>query len=462
MIISLSVIAFVFLFYCALAASHPLSYTNPIHVPLRRSNVSDRVANLPKVVNAIKHKYGVATTRTKRSGGTNSSYIPLSDQVCHVRFPAPRRYPHYNLQQSDVSYSGVVSIGTPAQDFNVILDTGSSDLWVATTGCTTCTSGVPLFNPSKSSTYKNITSPLSIEYGSGVVKGYISEDTVTFGGFTLQNQRFRAHISDILMISLHYYLQFPSTAAATSGDVLKDGLSGIMGLGFPLISASQTPSFWQALYDQNSLSQPMFGFYLERHVNQVDKANTAPGGTLTLGGTNASLYTGNIEFIDMPNGITPSYWLQQVKTLTVQGTSISIPSNNGLAAIDTGTSLIAAPSSIAKEIWNKVPGSLPLTGQFQGMYAFPCTTDVNISISFGGTTWTINAADMNFGTIDLQSGQMCIGGIFDMPEADLSGSSLPSWVIGDVFLKNVYSVFRAEPPAVGFAQLASGLENPGG
>lgn len=58
----------------------------------------------------------------------------------------------------------------------------------------------------------------------------------------------------------------------------------------------------------------MFGFYLERYINQVDKVDTAPGGTLTLGGTNASLYTGNIEFIDMPNGITPSYWLQQVQS----------------------------------------------------------------------------------------------------------------------------------------------------
>lgn len=67
---------------------------------------------------------------------------------------------------------------------------------------------------------------------------------------------------------------------------------------------------------------------------------------------------------------------------------------------------------------------------------------------------------MNFGTIDTQSGQMCIGGIFDMPA--LGGPSLPTWVIGDAFLKNVYSVFQADPPAVGFAQLASGLQNPGG
>lgn len=88
--ISLSVIAFSFLL-CALAASHPLSHTDPIHVPvLRRSNVSDRVANLPEALNAIKHKYGAATANVKRSGGANPSYIPLSDHVCHFRSPALR------------------------------------------------------------------------------------------------------------------------------------------------------------------------------------------------------------------------------------------------------------------------------------------------------------------------------------------------------------------------------------
>lgn len=90
-----------------------------------------------------------------------------------------------------------------------------------------------------------------------------------------------------------------------------------------------------------------------------------------------------------------------------------------------------------------------------------CSTNVNISISFGGTSWAINPVDMNVGTIELQSGsdQMCVGSLYGMASA--GSDSMPSWVIGDVFLKNVYSVFQADPPAVGFAQLASGLQNSG-
>jgi hypothetical protein len=38
---------------------------------------------------------------------------------------------------------------------------------------------------------------------------------------------------------------------------------------------------------------------------------------------------------------------------------------------------------------------------------------------------------------------------------DLGTQGGPDWVIGDAFLKNVYSVFRFSPgPSVGFAQLA--------
>lgn len=56
--------------------------------------------------------------------------------------------------------------------------------------------------------------------------------------------------------------------------------------------------------------------------------------------------------------------------MTVQGKSISISSSEGLAAIDTGTTLIGAPSDITKEFWSNVPGSVALTGQYVGMYSF--------------------------------------------------------------------------------------------
>ena len=63
--------------------------------------------------------------------------------------------------------------------------------------------------------------------------------------------------------------------------------------------------------------------------------------------------------------------------------------------------------------------------------------------------------------------EMCAGGLFDVGSTEGgqggnaagSSSSIPAWIVGDVFLKNVYTVFQGNPPAVGFAQLASGLNS---
>ena len=89
--------------------------------------------------------------------------------------------------------------------------------------------------------------------------------------------------------------------------------------------------------------------------------------------------------------------------------------------------------------------------------ATACTTTVSVSISFGGTDWPISPDDMNLGAVGTISNgvQMCVGGIFDIGSTVGSGAGAPAWIVGDTFLKNVYSVYRANPPSVGFAALAS-------
>lgn len=77
-------------------------------------------------------------------------------------------------------------------------------------------------------------------------------------------------------------------------------------------------------------------------------------------------------------------------------------------------------------------------------------------MSFGGKAWPINAKDMNLGRVSTAS-SICAGGIFDLTAGSNIGvgGGNPSWVVGATFLKNVYSIFRSQPPAIGFAELSS-------
>jgi len=241
-----------------------------------------------------------------------------------------------------------------------------------------------------------------------------------------------------------------------------------MGLAFDTIASTRATPFWQALSDGGQLSEKAMSFWLARNRNDPTASDVAFGGVFTLGGSNSSLFTGDIDFVNMP-GTQRSFWLLSLTDVTVQGRKVQITAGpTALSAIDTGTTLIGGPSDDVKAIWASIPDAQEIGQEMPGFFAFPCSTKIQVSMAFGGKSWPISTDDMNLGAID-RSGQFCLGGIFDLSLGSNieSGSGNPSWVVGDTFLKNVYSVFRADPPSIGFAQLSdaaggSGQPNPSG
>merc|ERR1719410_3340157 len=81
----------------------------------------------------------------------------------------------------NAQYWGQVDIGTPAKTFQVLFDTGSSNLWVPASNCTNCASGKTKYDPSKSSTYKANGTEFAIQYGTGSMKGFVAHDVLKLG-----------------------------------------------------------------------------------------------------------------------------------------------------------------------------------------------------------------------------------------------------------------------------------------
>lgn len=80
--------------------------------------------------------------------------------------------------------------GTPPQKFNLIIDTGSSNLWVTNKDCVQLKDSEG-YDHNKSSTYREDGGEFSVEYGDGGIEGWVSRDLVRVetSGETLQGSR---------------------------------------------------------------------------------------------------------------------------------------------------------------------------------------------------------------------------------------------------------------------------------
>ncbi|KAF5365474.1 hypothetical protein D9758_010807 [Tetrapyrgos nigripes] len=179
-------------------------------------------------------------------------------------------------QGADSSFFGTITIGNPPVPYNVILDTGSSDLWITGSGCTTCGSTPTLSLSSKSrrqfrhqstqsnpaSSLKNLNQPFSITYGSGAASGTLVSDSVAMAGFSVVDQVF-AVCDDV------------------SDGLLNDPVSGSMGLTWQSISSSGATQTLAGAKDA-VWDEPLMAFQLTR-FNQDPKARQEEvGGSFTL------------------------------------------------------------------------------------------------------------------------------------------------------------------------------------
>ena len=110
------------------------------------------------------------------------------------------------------------------------------------------------------------------------------------------------------LCSAHYLL---GVVTQETG-VLTAPVSGLMGLGFQTIASSGATPFWEALASSNgTLDQPLMAFQLTRFLDVRNVQELEPGGTFNLGAVNTSLFTGDIDYQDIPDG-QEGFWLQEI------------------------------------------------------------------------------------------------------------------------------------------------------
>jgi len=307
----------------------------------------------------------------------------------------------------DAEYYGDVEIGSPAQKFQVIYDTGSSNLWVPSVQCDNCKKEGPKYDLKKSSTYQKNGQPFQLRYGTGSCNGALSTDSVTLGGLTITGASFG---------------EVTHEAQDVFGTAPFDG---ILGMGPAAAAVDKVPTPMQMLIQQKKIEKNVFAYYLS--------SGGKSGSTLSLGGTDDSFHTEDFHYapVSVAAKFLP-YWLVKGSDIKVAGTSIKACGFLGCQhVVDTGTSVIAAPGKAADALLAKI-----------GEVKQDCSNVKSLPI----ISFSIAGKDFDLGPdfyVIRQEGQ-CMLGIQKL-------QGMPLWILGDPFLRKYYTVWDGEQNRVGFA-----------
>lgn len=242
----------------------------------------------------------------------------------------PSNVPVSNFE--DAQYYMEIQLGTPPQTFKVVPDTGSSNLWVPSSKCSFTQVPCDLhtkYVSDHSSTYKANGTKFAIQYGSGSLSGFLSSDTLTVSG-----------AGGIIQVTDQTFAEATKEPGIA---FIAAKFDGIMGLGYQTISVDGvTPAFYN-MVSQSKVAAPEFAFYLSRDTTKPD------GSILTFGGVDSTKYTGDFTTLDVTR---QGYWQFKMDDFSIGGTSIGgCTGADGCKAIaDSGTSLLAAPTAISKQI----------------------------------------------------------------------------------------------------------------
>jgi len=305
-----------------------------------------------------------------------------------------------------VDFYGPASIGTPAQQFQVVYDSGSSNLWVPSSKCGLSCLLKTRYSETASSTYVANNSNFSIMYGSGPVSGFISQDSVTVGDIVVTGQLF-AEITDASGLGLAY---------------AEAPWEGILGLAWPSISVNDIPPVFQNLLAQHPSVTPEFAFYLQD--------TPSASGQLDIGGANAAHYTGSL--VDVPL-TAQTYWRAAFDSVALGGTQVHAA---GSFIADSGTSMLTGPTKYVTQIAAMLNATEVLPGRYIVSCAVvPSLPDLTLTIN--GNAFVLKGVDYIVNDENVE----CILGIMGM---DMPAQIGPLWIFGDVFMRKVYTVFNVK------------------
>lgn len=343
-------------------------------------------------------------------GGTGAS-VKRADKYEIVKGTQPKQANSVAIDQdgTDYSYLFTIQVGASGKAMQMLIDTGAANTWMMGSDCFSEPCLAHNTFGAKDSTSLRVTdTEFNLTYGSGTVSGLIVNDAVKMADFS---------------ISLSF-----GSASVVSNEFSSYPMDGILGLGRSTSSSVKAPTFMEATSNGDVLQKNLLGIHLQRN------SDGSTDGELNFGTPNTKRYTGNVSYTSTAKD--SDLWEIPIDDVAVDGVKCSFSGKT--AIIDTGTSFLLLPPGDAQRIHKLIPGS-----QQEGeTFKLPCLASLPVEVIISKITYNIPPKD--YLGKPVSGGNLCASNIIGK---DTFGQD--RWLVGDVFLKNVYTIFDFDQDKIG-------------
>ncbi|KAI9062580.1 acid protease [Trametes sanguinea] len=390
---------------------------------------------------------GVSTFLLLASFFARVSAIPSSLHTYRTKLlDARSTSTNVGIVTSKAVYTTTILVG--GVNFTVIVDTGSSDIWVDTSGQQLAVTATP-----------NI--PVEIPFAMGRVTGNMQSANVQLGDLVIQGQAF---------------------VNATEVQGIPPNAQGVLGLGFNSLSP-----IWSAVEKKDGADvanqigntavtslfsqRPDIPSSFDLQLSRPKALDDVVPGTFLIGEHDENFQqVANAPQLPLVNN---QHWSVAMDGMNVNGHPFAfnasrvtgVPSGKLVATLDTGFTLPPIPPAAVDAIYSTIPGAARTTQDNQTLWFVPCTASANVSFVFAGQEFFVHPLDLTvLGTLSVSNADgsktnatACINAFqyLTLDPTEFNGFDL---VLGEAFLRNVYASFNfgnAQTGAGPFVQMVS-------
>ncbi|ELR62043.1 hypothetical protein M91_12580 [Bos mutus] len=319
----------------------------------------------------------------------------------------------------DMLYMDNITIGTPPQEFQVIFDTGLSDLWVPSHFCPSPASSTQVrFRHYKSSTFWPTQKTFSIAYGSGNMNPVLALLHVSIGDLVSTEQPFRLSMAENGFQGIPF--------------------AGVLGLNYPNISFIGAIPIFDKLKNQGAISEPVFAFYLSKSPPLFSLQMQGEGSVVMFGRVDKAYYQEMLNWVPL---IQVGDWRAHMDHISMKRKVIAC-SGGCKPLVDTRTSLILGPRRLVNNI-QKLISATP-RGSEHYISCFAVNTLPSTIFTINGIKYPVLAR-----AYILKDSR---GHCYTTFKENTVRTSRETWMLGDVFLRQYFSVYDQGNDRIGLAQ----------